>query len=230
MTTLTTGSHIQVSRFGYSHHGIYVGNDLVIHYSGFAQAFDKGAITLTTLEEFLDDEIDFDIVAYPSSQQCYSAEEIVERAYSRLGEDNYSLMFNNCEHFACWCVTGSHSSQQVNRVMATVSFVSISLYAVQANATTSSSLLASSLLARPVAQSLAASITSSSSTGMLSGMATAGAGTAFGLTAGATAGAGTAFGLMAGATTVAAAPVAVPIGAAIIVGTAIGGILGSLFD
>ena len=228
MTTLTTGSHIQVSRFGYSHHGIYVGNDLVIHYSGFAQAFDKGAITLTTLEEFLDDEIDFDIVAYPSSQQCYSAEEIVERAYSRLGEDNYSLMFNNCEHFACWCVTGSHSSQQVNRVMATVSFVSISLYAVQANATTSSSLLASSLLARPVAQSLAASITSSSSTGMLSGMAT-GATAGAGL-AGATAGAGTAFGLVAGATTVAAAPVVVPIGAAIIVGTAIGGILGSLFD
>ena len=224
MTTLTTGSHIQVSRFGYSHHGIYVGNDLVIHYSGFAQAFDKGAITLTTLEEFLDDEIDFDIVAYPSSQQCYSAEEIVERAYSRLGEDNYSLMFNNCEHFACWCVTGSHSSQQVNRVMATVSFVSISLYAVQANATTSSSLLASSLLARPVAQSLAASITSSSSTGMLSGMAT-------GATAGAgLAGAGTAMGLVTGLTTVAAAPVAVPIGAAIIVGTAIGGILGSLFD
>ena len=228
MTTLTTGSHIQVSRFGYSHHGIYVGNDLVIHYSGFAQAFDKGAITLTTLEEFLDDEIDFDIVEYPSSQQCYSAEEIVERAYSRLGEDNYSLMFNNCEHFACWCVTGSHSSQQVNRVMATVSFVSISLYAVQANATTSSSLLASSLLARPVAQSLVASITSSSSTGMLSGMAT-GATAGAGL-AGATAGAGTAFGLVAGATTVAAAPVAVPIGAAIIVGTAIGGILGSLFD
>lgn len=224
MTTLTTGSHIQVSRFGYSHHGIYVGNDLVIHYSGFAQAFDKGAITLTTLEEFLDDEIDFDIVAYPSSQQCYSAEEIVERAYSRLGEDNYSLMFNNCEHFACWCVTGSHSSQQVNRVMATVSFVSISLYAVQANATTSSSLLASSLLARPVAQSLAASITSSSSTGMLSGMAT-GATTGVGL-----AGAGTAMGLVTGLTTVAAAPVAVPIGAAIIVGTAIGGILGSLFD
>ena len=224
MTTLTTGSHIQVSRFGYSHHGIYVGNDLVIHYSGFAQAFDKGAITLTTLEEFLDDEIDFDIVAYPSSQQCYSAEEIVERAYSRLGEDNYSLMFNNCEHFACWCVTGSHSSQQVNRVMATVSFVSISLYAVQANATTSSSLLASSLLARPVAQSLAASIASSSSTGMLSGMAT-GATTGAGL-----AGAGTAMGLAAGLTTVAAAPVAVPIGAAIIVGTAIGGILGSLFD
>lgn len=224
MTTLTTGSHIQVSRFGYSHHGIYVGNDLVIHYSGFAQAFDKGAITLTTLGEFLDDEIDFDIVAYPSSQQCYSAEEIVERAYSRLGEDNYSLMFNNCEHFACWCVTGSHSSQQVNRVMATVSFVSISLYAVQANATTSSSLLVSSLLARPVAQSLVANIASSSSTGMLSGMAT-GATTGVSL-----AGAGTAMGLVTGLTTVAAAPVAVPIGAAIIVGTAIGGILGSLFD
>jgi len=33
-------------------------------------------------------------------------EEILSRAYSRLGEDRYNLIFNNCEHFASWCATG----------------------------------------------------------------------------------------------------------------------------
>ncbi len=43
----------------------------------------------------------------------YSPEETVERAKSRLGEDKYSLAFNNCEHFALWCKTGLRESSQV---------------------------------------------------------------------------------------------------------------------
>jgi hypothetical protein len=31
----------------------------------------------------------------------------------RLGEQNYNLLFNNCEHFAHWCKTGRHRSAQV---------------------------------------------------------------------------------------------------------------------
>jgi hypothetical protein len=31
----------------------------------------------------------------------------------RLGEQNYNLLFNNCEHFAHWCKTGRHRSNQV---------------------------------------------------------------------------------------------------------------------
>jgi hypothetical protein len=31
----------------------------------------------------------------------------------RLGEQNYNLLFNNCEHFAHWCKTGRHRSSQV---------------------------------------------------------------------------------------------------------------------
>jgi hypothetical protein len=30
-----------------------------------------------------------------------------------LGEQNYNLLFNNCEHFAHWCKTGRHRSNQV---------------------------------------------------------------------------------------------------------------------
>lgn len=47
--------------------------------------------------------------------KMYSPKETVERARSRLGEENYSLLSNNCEHFAIWCKTGVSRSYQVRR-------------------------------------------------------------------------------------------------------------------
>lgn len=44
----------------------------------------------------------------------YSAQETVERAKSRIGETEYNLAFNNCEHFALWCKTGLKESSQVD--------------------------------------------------------------------------------------------------------------------
>jgi len=37
----------------------------------------------------------------------------------RLGEQNYNLLFNNCEHFAHWCKTGRHRSAQVESLLPT---------------------------------------------------------------------------------------------------------------
>lgn len=45
----------------------------------------------------------------------YSPKETVARALSRMGEDKYNLIFNNCEHFAVWCKTGVAKSYQVER-------------------------------------------------------------------------------------------------------------------
>lgn len=42
------------------------------------------------------------------------AAEVVRRAESRLGEAGYHLLFNNCESFAKWCVTGEEKSRQIN--------------------------------------------------------------------------------------------------------------------
>ncbi|HPO15436.1 MAG TPA: lecithin retinol acyltransferase family protein [Candidatus Hydrogenedentes bacterium] len=53
-----------------------------------------------------------------SQHQLFSPEETVQRAYSRLGEQNYSLMFNNCEHFAVWCKTGLNKSYQIKKLFA----------------------------------------------------------------------------------------------------------------
>jgi hypothetical protein len=45
----------------------------------------------------------------------YSPEEIVPRARSRLGENHYRLLANNCEHFCNWCLSGVSHSPQVER-------------------------------------------------------------------------------------------------------------------
>lgn len=47
----------------------------------------------------------------------YTPEETVARARSRLGEKAYSLLSNNCEHFAFWCKTGVSKSHQVEQVL-----------------------------------------------------------------------------------------------------------------
>lgn len=46
----------------------------------------------------------------------YSPEETIERAKSKIGEAEYNLATNNCEHFALWCKTGVATSFQVKKV------------------------------------------------------------------------------------------------------------------
>lgn len=47
----------------------------------------------------------------------YSARETTQRARSRIGEDRYHLLFNNCEHFAIWSKTNISESYQVKNKM-----------------------------------------------------------------------------------------------------------------
>ena len=41
----------------------------------------------------------------------------LRRAMGRLGEQDYNLLFNNCEHYATWCKTGRHRSGQVDSML-----------------------------------------------------------------------------------------------------------------
>lgn len=49
--------------------------------------------------------------------RIYSPDETVHRARSRIGEKDYNLLFNNCEHFALWCKTGISESFQVSNTI-----------------------------------------------------------------------------------------------------------------
>ncbi|MCX9458651.1 lecithin retinol acyltransferase family protein, partial [Vibrio cholerae] len=53
----------------------------------------------------------------PHPHRCITPEESVNRAMSRLGEQEYSVLFNNCEHFVHWVLHGKARSQQVNNAL-----------------------------------------------------------------------------------------------------------------
>lgn len=94
----------------YTHHGLYVGNDEVIHYAGNAQPGLRGPVEKVSVSVFAGDA-DCSVREYASRR--YSREESVVRAFRRLNEDTYDLFSNNCEHFVTWCINGDHDSPQV---------------------------------------------------------------------------------------------------------------------
>ena len=107
---LPLGAHLVTVREGYSHHGIYVGGGKVVHYAGFCTTLHRGPVEEVTLERFA---AGHDIVVVQDTRRRYGGLEAVERARSRLGEDRYRLLTNNCEHFCTWCIEGIARSEQV---------------------------------------------------------------------------------------------------------------------
>jgi Lecithin retinol acyltransferase len=108
---LPIGAHLVTQRRGYEHHGIYVGNGRVVHYAGFASSAHRGPVEEVELSHFAAGH-PLTIRSTPSAR--YVGDEAVRRARSRLGENRYRLLTNNCEHFCAWCLLGESRSEQVH--------------------------------------------------------------------------------------------------------------------
>ncbi|WP_197386276.1 lecithin retinol acyltransferase family protein [Ralstonia pseudosolanacearum] len=108
--TLPLGAHLVTERKGYEHHGIYVGNGQVIHYAGFSRRQHRGPVEKISVARFA-----CGFAVYIKFEACprYDGEEVTRRAGSRLGENDYRLLTNNCEHFCSWCLFGECHSAQV---------------------------------------------------------------------------------------------------------------------
>jgi hypothetical protein len=107
---LPLGAHVVTPRRGYLHHGIYVGDGQVVHYAGFAYRLQRGPVEELSLTLFSRGR---PVWFSPNGLANREAEEIVRRARSRVGEDCYRLLTNNCEHFCEWCLRGEPRSYQV---------------------------------------------------------------------------------------------------------------------
>jgi hypothetical protein len=110
------GAVLRVRRkIGYWHYGVYCGGGRVVQFApkkGFELNQTEADIVETDLDGFLKGgSLMVDTKIVPR----FPPDEIVARARSMLGKEKgeYNLLFNNCEHFARWCVCDEHRSKQV---------------------------------------------------------------------------------------------------------------------
>eukprot|EP00929_Paragymnodinium_shiwhaense_P053665 TRINITY_DN26884_c0_g1_i4.p1 TRINITY_DN26884_c0_g1~~TRINITY_DN26884_c0_g1_i4.p1 ORF type:complete len:207 (+),score=6.62 TRINITY_DN26884_c0_g1_i4:56-676(+) len=104
------GDHLYRRRYLYDHHLVFVGwvdreaglAD-VIHNSGGMRS-GRGAKTKRDVK---------DVRQYKLAQHSPDVQATLDRAFSKVGETGYDLVFKNCEHFAEWCLTGRARSHQV---------------------------------------------------------------------------------------------------------------------
>jgi len=114
---LPLGAHLTSPRRGYLHHGVYAGDGKVIHYGGFNRLFVSRPVEEVSLEEFT---LGRGVAIKAWVAPKYIGPEVIERARSRIGENRYRLLSNNCEHFAEWCIGGKSRSRQVEALTARV--------------------------------------------------------------------------------------------------------------
>ena len=97
----------------YQHYGIDCGDGTVIHYRKPSETVER-----TTLATFSRGNPIY--VAEDDDGFSYIPDVVVTRAESRLGEQKYNLLFNNCEHFVSWCKTGISHSRQIKDFIPTI--------------------------------------------------------------------------------------------------------------
>ncbi|PSB05666.1 NC domain-containing protein [Pleurocapsa sp. CCALA 161] len=103
----------------YKHYGIDCGDGTVIHYRKPSEVIEQ-----TSLLTFSRGNPVY--VAEYSEGFGYIPDVVVERAKSRLGERDYNLLSNNCEHFASWCKTGINDSKQIRNYLPAIATLDIS--------------------------------------------------------------------------------------------------------
>ena len=116
---MATADHLRVPRQHglFLHHGIDLGDGSVAHY------LEGRSILRSSLEDFSRGAT----VNVVNHTQASPSGVTLRRAMSRIGEQRYNLLFNNCEHFANWCKTGRHRSSQVEDWMQTSSLGALAL-------------------------------------------------------------------------------------------------------
>ncbi|NID14503.1 lecithin retinol acyltransferase family protein [Luteibacter yeojuensis] len=110
---MALGSHLVSPRSAYTHHGIYIGKNRVVHYAGWCDGPRAGAIEEVAIEDFCSGR-DFYVKKHATPK--YDGTQVIARARSRIGENHYSVWANNCEHFCEWAINDRHHSDQIDKV------------------------------------------------------------------------------------------------------------------
>lgn len=116
---LMPGDHISARRRGgfYTHQGIYMGEGKVIHYTGSRKEKVDAVVTETALIRFSKGRS----LRRRNYPKRLDPSQTIALAGNQLSEGSYSMLWNNCEHFATYCATGEKKSRQVKRALSGLS-------------------------------------------------------------------------------------------------------------
>jgi hypothetical protein len=121
------GEHLVSPRNGFIHHGLGDEKGGVLHYAGLSEAAASGPVIRSDFDKFRHGH---KIIVVPHKHRKYGLLESVERAKQRIGEENYDMPTNNCEHFVSWCINGKVKSKQVEKVALYSTVISVFLIAI----------------------------------------------------------------------------------------------------
>ncbi|PVD22504.1 hypothetical protein C0Q70_18318 [Pomacea canaliculata] len=117
LSTLSEGDLVEFPRGGYSHWGIYAGDEDIIH----LVAEEHGVMAFGSRKACVSKDYFFGVAGDSKARKnnyldhtfsAYKPEVIVERAMSKIGRTDYDHFTNNCEHFVIWCRYGTAISPQ----------------------------------------------------------------------------------------------------------------------
>jgi hypothetical protein len=96
------GEHIRALKRGRWNHAIDCGDETVVHLAD--EASPSLAVRRSYRPEFVAGAEVVEIVTH--RERTFPADEVVARAYSRIGDPALAAMFRSSESFAAWCTTG----------------------------------------------------------------------------------------------------------------------------
>ncbi|XP_003792744.1 phospholipid-metabolizing enzyme A-C1 [Otolemur garnettii] len=129
------GDLIEVFRPGYQHWALYLGDGYVINIApvdGVPTAFTsaksvfstKALVKMQLLKDVVGDDKYRVNNKYDETYPPLPVEEVIQRSEFVIGEEvSYDLLVNNCEHFVTLLRYGEGVSDQANRAISTIGFM-----------------------------------------------------------------------------------------------------------
>lgn len=113
------GDIIRIKIGSIYHYGIYISDSEVVQFglppvNGFIAVNQKDIkVCTSTILEFASGQVvETAILDKSEKRKAFSVEDIIKNARSHIGEGNYNILTNNCEHLVYDCVFGVKKSQQ----------------------------------------------------------------------------------------------------------------------
>lgn len=112
------GDIIRIPIEKFYHYAIYIGDDEVVQF-GYPTDFKNDPTEVRVMrcpiEDFMNNNF-IEVRNYDKAERKQKKRnpDIIKTALSRVGEGNYNILYNNCEHFVNEIVFGKKESSQVD--------------------------------------------------------------------------------------------------------------------